>query len=73
MRSHWRIENGLRWVLDLVMEDQARSRKDHGPQNLALPRKLALNLPGSHNARLDVLQRLLPRFFDANYRHDGAN
>lgn len=25
-------------------EDQARNRKDHGPQNLALLRKLALNL-----------------------------
>ena len=45
MRSHWGIENGLHWVLDVVMdEDQARNRKDHGPQNLALLRKLALNL-----------------------------
>jgi len=25
-------------------EDQARNRKDHGPENLALLRKLALNL-----------------------------
>ena len=25
-------------------EDQARSRKDHGPENLALLRRLALNL-----------------------------
>jgi hypothetical protein len=32
-------------VLDVIMdEDQARNRKDHGPQNLALLRKLALNL-----------------------------
>ena len=32
-------------VLDVVMdEDHARNRKDHGPQNLALLRKLALNL-----------------------------
>lgn len=45
VRSHWSIENGLHWVLDVVMdEDQARNRKDHGPQNLALLRKLALNL-----------------------------
>src|SRR4029077_8884039 len=30
---------------DVVMdEDQTRNRKDHGPQNLALLRKLALNL-----------------------------
>src|SRR5450830_1682350 len=37
--------NQLHWVLDVIMdEDQARNRKDHGPQNLALLRKLALNL-----------------------------
>ena len=45
VRSHWAIENQLHWVLDVVMdEDQARNRKDHGPHNLALLRKLALNL-----------------------------
>jgi predicted transposase YbfD/YdcC len=45
VRSHWGIENQLHWTLDVVMdEDQARNRKDHGPENLALLRKLALNL-----------------------------
>jgi len=45
VRAHWDIENGLHWVLDVVMnEDQARHRKDHGPENLALLRRLALNL-----------------------------
>ena len=45
MRAHWDIENGLHWVLDVVMnEDQARNRKDHGPENLALLRRFALNL-----------------------------
>jgi hypothetical protein len=32
-------------VLDVVMnEDRARNRKDRGPENLALLRRLALNL-----------------------------
>jgi predicted transposase YbfD/YdcC len=45
VRAHWDIENGLHWVLDVVLdEDRARSRKDHGPENLALLRRLALNL-----------------------------
>jgi hypothetical protein len=45
VRSHWGIENQPHWVLDVVMdEDQARNCKDHGPHNLALLRKLALNL-----------------------------
>ena len=44
-RSHWSIENGLHWVLDVTFdEDRARNRKDHGPENLATLRKLALNL-----------------------------
>jgi len=44
-RSHWSIENGLHWVLDMTFdEDRARSRKDHAPENLATLRKLALNV-----------------------------
>jgi hypothetical protein len=32
-------------VLDVALnEDQARNRKNHGPENLALLRRLALNL-----------------------------
>ena len=45
VRLHWDIENGLHRVLDVVPdEDGARNRKDHGPENLALLRRLALNL-----------------------------
>lgn len=44
-RTHWTIENQLHWVLDVAFdEDAARTRKDNGPQNLALIRKLALNI-----------------------------
>lgn len=44
-RKHWGIENSLHWVLDVTMhEDQSRIRKDHAPENLALLRRLALNL-----------------------------
>lgn len=44
-RAHWGIENGLHWVLDVTMnEDRTRHCKDHGPENIALLRRLALNL-----------------------------
>lgn len=44
VRAHWGIENSLHWVLDVTMnEDQNRSRNGHGPQNLALLRRWALN------------------------------
>jgi predicted transposase YbfD/YdcC len=45
VRAHWGIENGLHWLLDVAMdEDRARNRKDYGPENLAVLRRLALNL-----------------------------
>lgn len=48
-RAHWTIENQLHWVLDVDFdEDSVRSRKDNAPQNLALIRKLALNLLRNH-------------------------
>ena len=43
--AHWKIENSLHWVLDTAFdEDRARNRRDHGPENLAILRKLALNV-----------------------------
>lgn len=44
-RAHWGIANGVHWVLDTAFdEDRVRNRKDHGPENLAILRKLALNV-----------------------------
>ena len=44
-REHWGIENRLHWQLDVVLdEDMSRTRKDHGPDNLAMLRRLALNI-----------------------------
>ena len=45
MRGHWRIENSLHWVLDVVFaDDQSRLRKGHGAHNMAVVRHFALNL-----------------------------
>lgn len=45
VRAHWSIENELHWTLDIAFrEDESRVRKDHGPQNLAILRQIALNL-----------------------------
>jgi predicted transposase YbfD/YdcC len=45
VRGHWGIENSLHWVLDVSFdEDQSRIRKDHGPANFALLRRIAVNL-----------------------------
>jgi predicted transposase YbfD/YdcC len=48
-REHWGIENVLHWTLDVVLdEDQTRSRKDHAPANLAVLRRLVLNIARAH-------------------------
>jgi predicted transposase YbfD/YdcC len=45
VRGHWSIENNLHWVLDVAFqEDGSRLRKDHGPENLGLIRRIALSL-----------------------------
>lgn len=45
VRSHWGIENRLHWILDIAFdEDRHRLRKEHGPQNFAVLRHIALNL-----------------------------
>lgn len=49
VRAHWTVENQLHWVLDVVFdEDDARTRKDYGPENLATIRRLAQNILRMH-------------------------
>lgn len=45
VRKHWAIENSLHWVLDVAFcEDHCRIRKDHGAENFAMLRHIAVNL-----------------------------
>jgi predicted transposase YbfD/YdcC len=59
VRSHWGIENRLHWVLDVVFaEDANRARKDNAPENLAILRRLALNIIRSHPAKTSIRQKV---------------
>ena len=52
IRSHWSIENGLHWVLDVTFnEDHSRIRMGHGPENVALLRRLCINLIKQHPSK----------------------
>ena len=47
IRSHWGVENALHWVLDVTFrEDDSRVRDRTAARNLALLRKIALNIVG---------------------------
>ena len=67
VRAHWDIENGLHWQLDVTMrEDAARNRKDHGPANIAVLRRRALDV-----ARRDTSKgSLATKLKRAGWDHD---
>jgi predicted transposase YbfD/YdcC len=45
IRSHWRVENNLHWVLDVTFgEDKQRKRAKHAAANFAVVRKIGLNM-----------------------------
>lgn len=47
-RSHWGVENNVHWILDVVFdEDASRIRTGHAQQNLALMRRIAINMLNS--------------------------
>ena len=72
VRSHWSIENTLHWTLDVTLdEDLARNRKDNGPANLAVLRRLALNIARAHpDTRTSLRRKLLRAGWDENFLFD---
>jgi predicted transposase YbfD/YdcC len=68
VRAHWRIENSLHWVLDVVFrEDLSRLRKGHGAANMALVRHFALNLVRTAPDRRSLKTRRKRASWDPHY------
>jgi predicted transposase YbfD/YdcC len=58
-RAHWSIENHLHWQLDVVFhEDDVRTRKDYAPQNLAVIRRIALDILRSHPDTRSIARKM---------------
>ena len=72
VRAHWGIENRLHWALDVVLdEDLARNRKDHAPENLAVLRRMVLNVARAHPDTKTSLRRKIKRAgWDDNFLFD---
>jgi len=67
-RSHWGIENGLHWTLDVLFaEDASRARKDNAPENLAILRKLALNIHRTHPYAASLRRKIKRAGWDNDY------
>lgn len=69
VREHWGIENRVHWVLDIAFrEDESRVRQGHADQNLALLRRLSLNLLRQDaTATMGVKARRLKAGWDTAY------
>ena len=69
IRCHWRIENSLHWVLDVVFnEDKARNRKDHSAANMTIIRHMAVNLvKGDKSSKASIRGKRLKAGWDDNY------
>lgn len=68
VRAHWSIENQLHWMLDVVFdEDDARSRKNHAPENLAVIRRLALNILTAHPSNQTIGRKMRRASWDMNF------
>ncbi len=58
VRSHWGIENQQHWVLDVQFgEDACRTRNNHSAENLALVRRVALNMLRHNGPPRDSIRR----------------
>jgi predicted transposase YbfD/YdcC len=58
VRGHWGIENQQHWVLDVQFgEDAGRTRNDHSAENLALIRRVALNMLRHNGPPRDSIRR----------------
>lgn len=58
-RMHWGVENNLHWPLDVVFdEDDARSRKNHAPQNLSFIRRMAVDILKAHPDERSIARKM---------------
>lgn len=69
VRSHWSIENGQHWVLDVTFdEDRCRKRKDNSAKNYALLRRIALNILNQDpTPRMTIPKKRLKATIDEEY------
>jgi len=68
IRQHWGIENQCHWILDVTwQEDASRIRQSNAAQNVALLRKMALNLLKADTSIKDTVRgKRLQATFDEN-------
>jgi predicted transposase YbfD/YdcC len=68
VRGHWQIENQLHWRLDVIMdEDAAHIRVNHGPENMAVLRHMAINLLKQEPSKMSIQSKRLQAACNNDY------
>ena len=67
-RSHWGIENGLHWVMDVVFgEDRSRIRKGHAAENMSFLRRFATTLLKRDTSKSSLKQKRKEAAWDTSF------
>jgi predicted transposase YbfD/YdcC len=68
IRAHWTIENQQHWLLDVAFgEDRIHTRSDHCAENLALLRRIALNLLQRDDKKLSIRAKIKRAGWEDSY------
>jgi predicted transposase YbfD/YdcC len=67
-RAQWSVENHLHRQLDVVFrEDDARNRNNHGPANLSVIRRMALDIVPASPDNISLRRKINRARWDRNY------
>jgi len=68
LRGHWRVENNCHWQLDVTFgEDDSQVRQRQAATNLAVVRRLALNLLKQEKAEMSIARKQFAAAMDTDY------
>ena len=67
-RGHWRVENNCHWQLDVTFgEDKSQVRQRQAAANLAVVRRLALNLTKQEETQMSLAKKRFAAALDTDY------
>ena len=68
VRSHWGIENGLHWVMDVVFgEDRSRIRVGHAAENMSFLRRFVTTLLKQDTSKSSLKQKRKEAAWDTKF------
>lgn len=69
VRSHWGVENGLHWRLDVTFrEDESRIRRGNAPHNVGVIRHVAMNLLKGEASKISVRKKRIRAALSDSFR-----